>query len=204
MSLGANMQNLVTDTEQEAKKLIEYLRENNLGRASFLPITSVKGKKLDKIKCGLNGVIGIASELVKYDKKYEQIILNLLGRTVIVENMDTAISLAKQNSYAFKIVTLKGDVLNPSGAISGGSVVQKTVNLLGRSREIEDLQNEIKSLEERKSKLEKEKDEYVSSIQAVIKRAEELEAILKEIEISYATEKQKMVSIILVIKLVIG
>ena len=195
MSLGANMQNLVTDTEQEAKKLIEYLRENNLGRASFLPITSVKGKKLDKIKSGLNGVIGIASELVKYDKKYEQIILNLLGRTVIVENMDTAISLAKQNSYAFKIVTLKGDVLNPSGAISGGSVVQKTVNLLGRSREIEDLQNEIKSLEERKSKLEKEKDEYVSSIQAVIKRAEELEAILKEIEISYATEKQKMVSI---------
>ena len=195
MSLGANMQNLVTDTEQEAKKLIEYLRENNLGRASFLPITSVKGKKLDKIKSGLNGVIGIASELVKYDKKYEQIILNLLGRTVIVENMDTAISLAKQNSYAFKIVTLKGDVLNPSGAISGGSVVQKMVNLLGRSREIEDLQNEIKSLEERKSKLEKEKDEYVSSIQAVIKRAEELEAILKEIEISYATEKQKMVSI---------
>ena len=195
MSLGANMQNLVTDTEQEAKKLIEYLRENNLGRASFLPITSVKGKKLDKIKSGLNGVIGIASELVKYDKKYEQIILNLLGRTVIVENMDTAISLAKQNSYAFKIVTLKGDVFNPSGAISGGSVVQKTVNLLGRSREIEDLQNEIKSLEERKSKLEKEKDEYVSSIQAVIKRAEELEAILKEIEISYATEKQKMVSI---------
>ena len=195
MCLGASMQNIVTETEQDAKKLIEYLRTNNLGRASFLPIASVKGKKLDKIKSGSNGVIGIASDLVKFDKKYEQIILNLLGRTVIVENMDDAISLAKQNSYSFKIVTLKGDIINPSGAISGGSVQNKTVNLLGRSREIEDLQKEIKDLEERKSKLEIERNEYVDSIQAVIKRADELDKILKEIEITYATEKQKMVSI---------
>ena len=195
MCLGASMQNIVTETEQDAKKLIEYLRTNNLGRASFLPIASVKGKKLDKIKSGLNGVIGIASDLVKFDKKYEQIILNLLGRTVIVEDMDDAISLAKQNSYSFKIVTLKGDIINPSGAISGGSVQNKTVNLLGRSREIEDLQKEIKDLGERKSKLEIERNEYVDSIQAVIKRADELDKILKEIEITYATEKQKMVSI---------
>ena len=195
MCLGASMQNIVTETEQDAKKLIEYLRTNNLGRASFLPIASVKGKKLDKIKSGSNGVIGIASDLVKFDKKYEQIILNLLGRTVIVEDMDDAISLAKQNSYSFKIVTLKGDIINPSGAISGGSVQNKTVNLLGRSREIEDLQKEIKSLEERKSKLEIERNEYVESIQAVVKRADELDKILKEIEITYATEKQKMVSI---------
>ena len=195
MCLGANMQNIVTETEQDAKKLIEYLRTNNLGRASFLPIASVKGKKLDKIKSVSNAVIGVASDLIKYDKKYEQIILNLLGRTVIVDDMDDAINLAKQNSYSFKIVTLKGDIINPSGAISGGSVQNKTVNLLGRSREIEDLQNEIKSLEERKSKLEIEKSEYVESIQAVIKRSEELDKILKGIEIAYATEKQKMVSI---------
>ena len=194
MCLGASMQNIVIETEQEAKKLIEYLRNNNLGRASFLPITSVKGKKLDKIKAGSNGVIGIASDLVKFDKKYEQIILNLLGRTVIVDEMDDAIKLAKQNSYSFRIVTLKGDILNPSGVMTGGSVAQKTVNLLGRSREIEELQNEIKNLEEKKSKLEKEKDEYIASIQNTIKRAEELDELLKEIEITYATEKQKMIS----------
>lgn len=193
--LGANMQNIVTETEQEAKKLIEYLRNNNLGRASFLPITSVKGKKLDKIKSGSNGIIGIASDLVNFDKKYEQIILNLLGRTVIVEEMDDAIRLAKQNSYSFRIVTLKGDILNPSGAMTGGSIAQKTVNLLGRSREIEDLQKEIKNLEEKKAKLEKEKDEYIKSIESTIKRAEELDELLKEIEITYATEKQKMISI---------
>ena len=112
MCLGASLQNIVTDTEEEAKKLVEHLRKNNLGRASFLPITSVKGKKLDKIKGQDKGIIGIASDLVKYNKKYEQIILNLLGRTVIVENMDTAIKLAKQNGYTFRIVTTDGDLIH--------------------------------------------------------------------------------------------
>lgn len=195
MCLGASMQNIVTDTEQDAKKLIEYLRNNNLGRASFLPIASVKGKKLDKVKSKSNGVIGIASDLVKYNKKYEQIILNLLGRTVIVDEMNSAINLAKENNYSFRIVTLKGDIINPSGAITGGSVPSKTVNLLGRSREIEDLQKEISNLEEKKEKLEKEKENYINSIQSIIKRAEDLEQYLKEIEITYATQKQKMISV---------
>ena len=138
MCLGQAMQNIVTKTETDAKKLIEHLRKNNLGRASFLPISSVHGKKIEKVNSnGIDGVIGIAAELVKADKKYQDIILNLLGRTVIVENMDSAIKLAKANSYSFRIVTLEGDVINPSGAISGGSVAQKTVNILGRSREIE-------------------------------------------------------------------
>lgn len=143
MCLGASLQNIVTETEQDAKKLVEYLRANNLGRASFLPISSVKGKRLDKIKSKLNGVIGIASSLIVTDRKYEQIVENLLGRTVIVDNMDTAIELAKQNSYSFRIVTLKGDVINPSGAIQGGSVQTKTVNILGRSKEIEELQKAL-------------------------------------------------------------
>ena len=129
MCLGQSMQNIVTKTETDAKKLIEHLRKNNLGRASFLPISSVHGKKIEKVNSnGIDGVIGIAADLVKADKKYQDIILNLLGRTVIVENMDSAIKLAKANSYSFRIVTLEGDVINPSGAISGGSVAQKTVN----------------------------------------------------------------------------
>ena len=89
MCLGQAMQNIVTKTETDAKKLIEHLRKNNLGRASFLPISSVHGKKIEKVNSnGIDGVIGIAAELVKADKKYQDIILNLLGRTVIVENMD--------------------------------------------------------------------------------------------------------------------
>ena len=97
MCLGASLQNIVTENEQDAKKLVEYLRKNNLGRASFLPITTVKGKKIDKIKSKTNGVIGIASDLINTDKKYRQIVESLLGRTVIVDDMDTAINLAKQN-----------------------------------------------------------------------------------------------------------
>ena len=146
MCLGASLQNIVTETEEDAKKLVEHLRKNNLGRASFLPISSVKGKKLDKIKGNEKGVIGIASDLVKYNKKYEQIILNLLGRTVIVDNMETAIKVSKQNGYTFRIVTKEGDLINPSGAITGGSVAKKTVNILGRGKEIEKLEKEINNL----------------------------------------------------------
>ena len=114
MCLGASLQNIVTDTEEDAKKLVEHLRKNNLGRASFLPITSVKGKKLDSIKGKKIGVVGVASDLVKFDKKYEQIIFSLLGRTVVVDNMQNAINLAKENNYSFRIITIEGDVINPS------------------------------------------------------------------------------------------
>ena len=196
MCLGASLQNIITETEEDAKKLIEHLRKGNLGRASFLPITSVKGKKIDNIKQkGIDGIVGIASDLVKYQNKYEQIVLNLLGRTVIVEDMESAIALAKQNNYSFRIVTLKGDLINPSGAITGGSVAQKTVNILGRGREIEDLQKQIKKLEKQKEDLENEKENYEKSIKDILENSEELEKNLQEIDIVYATEKQKMVSI---------
>ena len=195
MCLGASLQNIVTETEEDAKRLVEHLRKNNLGRASFLPITSVKGKKLDKIKGNEKGVIGIASDLIKYSKKYEQIVTNLLGRTVIVDNMDTAIKVSKQNNYTFRIITLEGDIINPSGAITGGSVTKKTVNILGRGKEIEKLQKEIKALEEKITKQEEEKKEFEKSIEDVLEEASSLEKELQEIDITYATEKQKLVSI---------
>ena len=195
MCLGASLQNIVTENEQDAKKLVEYLRKNNLGRASFLPITTVKGKKIDKIKSKTNGVIGIASDLINTDKKYRQIVESLLGRTVIVDNMDTAINLAKQNSYSFRIVTLKGDVINPSGAIQGGSVQTKTVNILGRSKEIEELKNNINLLDEKVKALQEDKVKYQESVSSVIEKAKEFEKSLQEIDITYATEKQKILAI---------
>ena len=193
MSLGQAMQNIVTNTEKEAKKLIEYLRANKLGRASFLPISSVKGKKQEKINSnGVSGVIGVASDLVKCDSKYNDIILNLLGRTVIVENMNSAISLAKQNNYGFRIVTLEGDVINSSGAISGGFVEQKTVNILGRSREIEELKTALKELKLKIEKTSKEKEEYSEETTDIIESSARLEKELQEIEIHYATKKQEL------------
>lgn len=195
MCLGANLQNIVTETETDAKRLVEHLRKNNLGRASFLPISSVRGKKLDKIKGNESGVIGIASDLVKYNKKYEQIILNLLGRTVIVDKMDTAIKVAKQNGYTFRIVTTEGDLINPSGAITGGSVAKKTVNILGRGKEIEKLEKEIKNLKQKIEKLENDKQNYEESIEGILELSANLEKELQEIDITYATEKQKVISI---------
>ena len=193
MCLGATMQNIVTQEENDAKRLIEYLRKNNLGRASFLPISAIHGRKLEKINNhGINGVIGIASDLVKCDKKYNDIVLNLLGRTVIVENMDSAITLAKLNNYSFKIVTIQGDIINPSGAMSGGSVAQKTVNILGRGREIEEITKDLNTLQKQINTISKEKEELSTSITDTIENAAALEKDLQDIEIKYATEKQKV------------
>ena len=196
IALGGTLQNIVTDTEEDAKKLIEYLRKNNLGRASFLPISSVKGKKVDHlIKNGLSGVIGIASDLVKTAPKYEEIILNLLGKTVVVEDMDTAIILARQNKYGFKIVTLKGDIINPSGAISGGSIKPNTTNIIGRAGQIKDLLSELSKLEKNLEKVKNEKKEYIKSITSILEQAETIEKEAQSSEITYATEKQKVESI---------
>ncbi len=193
MTLGASLQNIVTDTEEEAKKLVNYLKEHNMGRASFLPISSVKGQKLSTIiASGIKGYIGIASDLVEYDKKYEGIIQNLLGRTVLVEDMDSAIALAKKNKYAFKIVTISGDIINPHGMISGGSVAQKTVSILGRENEIKKLEKELKDLNEQMKQLETEKETYENSIKDILLIFDEKQKKLQEAEILYATEKQKM------------
>ena len=192
MTLGASLQNIVTESEEDAKRLVEHLRKNNLGRASFLPITSVKGKKLDKIK---GNIIGIASDLIKYNKKYEQIILNLLGRTVIVENMNTAIKIAKDNNYSFRIVTLEGDLINPSGAITGGSVAKKTVDILGRSKEIDKLAKEMEKLNTQIAELKKQKDAIISASSEIFENGEKLELDLQNIEIKYNVEKQKLESI---------
>ena len=193
MSLGGAIQNIVTASEDEAKKLVKYLRENNLGRASFLPITSVRGTRLSGVNTKrINGIIGLASDLIKYDKKYDGIILSLLGKTVIVEDIDSAVALAKQNGYKFRIVTLKGDIINPSGAISGGSTPNKTVSILGRGKEIKSLEEELKFIKEKIARVEKEKSEYENSISEILEEFNIKQKESQELEITYATEKQKI------------
>ena len=193
MALGAAIQNIVTDTEDEAKKFVNYLRENKLGRASFLPISSVKGQKVANIKKGnLSGVIGVAADLIEFNKKYEGIVYNLLGKTVIVEDMDTAIALAKLNTNNFKIVTLKGDIINTSGSITGGYVAPKTSKLLGRGNEIKALEKELNKLQKSIQKIKEEKTEYENMVSDVISSLEIKQKDLNDIEIVYATENQKI------------
>ena len=192
MALGANLQNIVTDTPEDAKKLIGYLRQNNLGRASFLPISSIFGKRLDKIKGKKDGVLGIAADLIKYNKKYEQVILNLLGRTIIVENMDVAIRVSKENSNTFKIVTIDGDIINAGGSMTGGSIIKKTVKILGRNKEIEKIGKELKTIKEKQEKLKQEKQEIIDSSSQMFEKLSSLGSSLQTIEIKYNVENQKV------------
>ena len=119
----------------------------------------------------------------------------MLGRTLVVDNMQNAINIAKENNYSFRIITLEGDVINPSGAITGGSVAKKTVNILGRSREIESLDKEIKQLSNKLKKLEIEKKDYINTLEDSIENIESLNKQLQEIDITYATEKQRITSL---------
>ncbi len=144
VALGAAVQNIVTTTDTAAKEIIEYLRQNRLGYATFLPLNSVQPRTVNDSELRLlrqKGFLGIASELVTYDSKYKAVIQNLLGRVVIAENMDSAINIARQSRYMFRIVTLEGDVINPYGSISGGSRGKSNVsNVFSRSREIDELE----------------------------------------------------------------
>ena len=147
IALGGAMQQIVVDTEQDGKAAIAYLKRIGGGRATFLPIAVMKGKELRE--SGLErtrGYVGIASELVKCEKQYQGIVQYLLGRTVIAENIDAAIAMAKQYQNRFKIVTLDGQVMNPGGSMTGGSV-NKEAGILSRANELEKLTAQEKELE---------------------------------------------------------
>ena len=117
------MQNIITNDEASAKFAINYLKKNNLGRVTFLPMNIIKSNKIDtrNIKVGTS-FIGLASDLIKFDDKYRNIIENILGRTIIIDNIDNAIKFAKENNHKFKVVTLDGEILNPGGSLTGGSL----------------------------------------------------------------------------------
>lgn len=147
VALGGALQNIVVEDEEDAKAAIAYLRENKLGRATFLPVSSVKGRRLDNEneikKC--RGFVGIAADIVRFDKKYTGITESLLARTVVVENIDDGIALSRKYNYRFKTVTLSGEVLNAGGSMSGGSS-GKTGGFLSRASEIKTLAEQISKL----------------------------------------------------------
>lgn len=146
-ALGAALQNVVTKTEDDARRAIDYLKANNLGRATFLPISAIKGRAFEGRPSILDevGVFGTAHELVGFDEMYRQIVENLLGRTIIVENLEQAVILAKKYKHQYKMVTLDGDILNPGGAMTGGSKQKKASHIFSRGREIRLLQEKMES-----------------------------------------------------------
>ncbi len=146
-ALGGNIQNIVTDNESTAKELIEHLKKNRLGRATFLPLDgiTVRSGSIDAAVLKENGVHGIASKLITVDKKYESVAEFLLGRVVVADRIENALALARKYKYSLRIVTLDGELLNPGGSLTGGAFKHSS-NLLGRKREIEELEATVANL----------------------------------------------------------
>lgn len=183
VALGAAMQNIVTSTEADAKRAIYYLKENNLGRATFLPISNIKGRTLDEKNLDDNlGFVAVASDLVECDKKYRDIIENLLGRVVIVDDMDSAIGIAKAYKNRFKIVTLDGQVINAGGSMAGGSAA-KGAGILSRANMIEELEAQAQELSEKADKLSME-------LQGAVDEANRFSAQMQAAEADLRTAKE--------------
>lgn len=151
-ALGGKLQNIVVEDDITADHCIEFLKKENAGRATFLPLNMVKGNKIKLTQLNLDkieGLLGIASEYVTSDKKLHPVIDNLLGRTLLTKDLKSATKVAKKIKSRFKIVTLEGEVIHPGGSITGGSVSEDSRGLLGRSREIEELHKEINELDKK-------------------------------------------------------
>ena len=144
IALGAGLQNIVVEREEDAKSAIQLLKQRDGGRATFLPLSSIRGEALRDARVQNEyGYVGLASELVEYDREYDGIFKNLLGRTVVAQDLDAAISIANKFGHRFRIVTLDGQVLNAGGSMTGGSV-SRSAGILSRANEIERLQAQQK------------------------------------------------------------
>lgn len=195
MALGAAQQNIVTDTEEAAKQLIDYLRQNRLGRATFLPRSAIRSKMLndrEKQALSLPGCLGVASELVQCAGEYRAIVENLLGRTVIADNLEHGIAIMRAGSHAFRLVTLEGDVMHSGGSMTGGSIQSKMVNLLSREREVKELDAQLRDGRVRfmsaKALLEADAKEG----QALRSKAEEALESVHQQEIAVARETERV------------
>lgn len=173
-SLGAYMQNIITNDESSAKFAINYLKKNNLGRVTFLPMNIIKSNKIDtrNIKVGTS-FIGIASDLIKFDDKYRNIIENILGRTIIIVNIDNAIKFAKENNHKFKVVTLDGEILNPGGSLTGGSL-RVSGNILSRKRLINEYKEKIELLKAEIDRLYIEKNEVDNNTKIIKEKLKQI------------------------------
>lgn len=184
-ALGGNIQNIVTDNETTAKQMIEYLKQNKFGRATFLPLTGISGGQALKNPQVLKeqGVIGRASSLVDTEDEYQPVVDYLLGRIVVVDNIDHAIVLARKYKHSMHMVTLEGEYLSPGGAMTGGTFKNNS-NLLGRRREMEDLTQLVKVLKEkietlRKNEVQIRQRREVLKVQAEDQNAKRQELYLK-------------------------
>lgn len=193
VALGGAVQDIITKNEDDSKFLINYLKRNNLGRATFLPISTMKVRLLNDLELSVvrkNKTFGVASNVIKYDGYLKNIFESLLGRVVIVSGIEDAVSLARQSNFSFKIVTLDGDVINPQGSISGGSKKAITSNLLTRENEIENISSQLNKLSQSLDSLKNEKANKERILEELKLKNEELKNRIVVAQIENAKQQQ--------------
>ncbi len=187
-ALGGSIQNIVTEDEQTAKAMIEFLKKNRFGRATFLPLTNIKAKPVNLSGNILSepGVVGMASGLVQSEEVFSNLVEYLLGRFVVVDTIDNASALARKYHYTMRIVTLEGELLNPGGSMSGGAF-RNNQNLLGRRREMEALEKQTRELNNRLSELTEEIEKKKTARQELLQQMESGQKIRQELSLKQNT-----------------
>ena len=187
-ALGGSIQNIVTDNENTAKELIAYLKQNKLGRATFLPITSVSGKNtLENEPCMKeHGVVGLACNLVRVDFEYANLAKYLLGRILVVDNIDNALVIARKYRHSLRIVTLEGEQLNPGGSMTGGAF-KNASNLLGRRREIEELKVSVAAVSKSYNNHKADVTELRKEVASLREQLEQMNKDMREVQIEKNT-----------------
>ncbi len=192
-ALGGSIQNIVTDNENTAKELIQYLKQNKFGRATFLPLTGIEGGGLSKNQEVLNekGVIGTANTLVKADDKYKKLVEHLLGRTIVVEHIDYGIAIARKYRQSLRIVTVEGELINPGGAMTGGAF-KNASNLLSRRREIEEFEKTVKLLKAEMEEMERNVEARKEERAAYYNKIEDVKSELQKAYVVQNTAKMNL------------
>lgn len=198
-ALGGQLQNIVTKDDAAAKRAIAHLRSKRYGRATFLPLSTVQSRTLndnERNSLRRDGVLGVASELVDYDPQYRMMVEHLLGRTVIVENLDVGTALARANGQRFRLATLEGDIINPGGAMTGGSRQKSEFSLLGREREREERKRLLQEEEAKARKLAATASQNEAMIREHRQENAELEEERKQQQLAMARQKEKSESLL--------
>ena len=180
-ALGGNIQNIVTEDEHTAKEMIEFLKANRFGRATFLPLTSVsaKGNPRNEAAMQEEGVLGLANELVQCEEKYREVAAYLLGRVLVIDTIDHAIAIARKHHYSLHMVTLEGEYFSPGGSMAGGAF-KNSSNLLARNREIEELEQGVTKLQKALEDMHRRKEDIATALALNEEELETVKAMIQE------------------------
>lgn len=194
-ALGGALQNIVTPTDRDAGLLIDYLRSKRYGRATFLPLSTIRPRFLnsqEKNVLNSEGCLGVAAQLIQFDDQYSSIFNSLLGRTIIAEDMESAIKMARKVRHSLRFVTLSGDIINTGGSMSGGSSRSNVSSLLGRESQIEEAAKTYKTLNANVAQIEVSIKAENESLNIASKELESVASKLHEVDIMYAREKERL------------